>query len=409
MSQFSVVKNDSAPDQVYFDVTVTNFQSTNTIPPVFYFNEQRTMPFIGCPEDYYLSILRFTVETGTTPLFIPTIQPNQGNRDLTIYSVSLQFTDTSLPGNPTFVAQEFITWTPQDKSAELPPPPNATATGIQSNFNGYYNCYSYTWWLALVGRAFQDAFNNLDNQVTTAGGTLPTIHPPYINWDTSSSSATLFADVDGYDQNPLISADQIKIYMNAPLFNLFNSFPPLYLGYVTVLNGKNFEIVCANIGSTNLQTITPANGIDPPYQAICVYQEYSTVAQWSPVTAFVFMSNTLPIQSNQVSTPLVYNNGSQLQFGGNNSDIANIVTDLVSDTGQYRPNLVYTPTAQYRYITLYGNRPLFNLDLQIFFRLKTGELVPYRIASGESVTLKIAFIKKGSVTKDSAMLDKGVI
>lgn len=400
MSQFSIVKNDASPDQVYFDVTVTNFQSTTTGPPVFYYNEQRTMPFVSNPEEYYLSILRFTVETGTTPLFIPTIQIQQGNRDLTIYSVTLEYQDTTLPGSPTFVAQEYIIWTPQDKSAVPPPPPNLTATGIQSNFSGYYNCYSYTWWLALVGRAYQTAFASLDAQVTGAGGVLPTTYPPYLNWDTTSGSATLFADVAGYDQSPLITADQIGIYMNAPLFNLFNSFPSIYLGYVEVLQGKNFQLLVVNIGSTNLQPITPANG-DPPYTAICVYQEYSTIPQWSPVTAFVFTSNTLPIQSNQVSTPLVYNNGSQLQFGGNNSDIANIITDLVSDGGQYRPNLVYHPTAQYRYVTLYGNRPLFNLDLQIFFRLKTGELVPFRIGSGESVTIKIAFIKKASVGKDA--------
>jgi hypothetical protein len=53
-------------------------------------------------------------------------------------------------------------------------------------------------------------------------------------------------------------------------------------------------------------------------------------------------------------------------FAGNNSDIANIITDLVSETGAYRPALVYTPAAQYRLITLNGNRPLFNLDLTIF-------------------------------------------
>jgi hypothetical protein len=397
MSQLNVVKNQSSADQIYYDVTITNFQSTTTIPPVFYYNDQRTMPFVACPEDYYLSILRFTLETGTLPIFIPTIQPNQGNRNLTIYSVTLEYEYLGTP----YYAQEFIQWVPQDKSAEIPPPPNATATGIQVNTTGYYNCYSYQWWLSLVAEAFIVAFANLDAQVTGAGGVLPTTYPPYINWDTTSASATLYADVAGYDQNPNILIEQIGIYMNAPLFNLFNSFPSIYLGYVSVLAGKNFQIVVVNIGSTNLQVVTPANG-DPPWTAICVYQEYSTIAQWTPITAMVFTSNTLPIQPNQVSTPLVYNNGSQLQFGGNNSDIANIITDLVSTDGQYRPNLVYLPQAQYRYITLYGNRPLFNLDLQIFYRLKTGELVPFRIGSGESVTIKIAFIKKGSVTADQS-------
>jgi hypothetical protein len=116
----------------------------------------------------------------------------------------------------------------------------------------------------------------------------------------------------------------------------------------------------------------------------------------TPITAVVFTSNTLPIQPSQVSTPIVYNEGGLYSLGGNNSDIANIITDLVSDTGSYRPNLVYVPQAEYRLITLYGNQPLFNLDIQIFYRLKTGQLIPFRIASGQSVTLKLAFLKKPS-------------
>ena len=67
---------------------------------------------------------------------------------------------------------------------------------------------------------------------------------------------------------------------------------------------------------------------------------------------------------------------------------------MVSDNGQYRPNVVYEPRAEYRLVTLYGNRPLNNVDLSIFWRSKTGELIPYRINSGEAVTIKLAFLKK---------------
>jgi len=38
MSQLNPIKNESSPDQVYFDITVSNFQSTTTTPPVFFFN-----------------------------------------------------------------------------------------------------------------------------------------------------------------------------------------------------------------------------------------------------------------------------------------------------------------------------------------------------------------------------------
>jgi hypothetical protein len=128
-----------------------------------------------------------------------------------------------------------------------------------------------------------------------------------------------------------------------------------------------------------------------------IYQEYPTIENWSPILAIVFVSNTLPIEPNNVSTPVVYNNNNQIVLGGNNADTANIITDLVSDTGNYRPALVYLPSSQYRYITLYGNRPLYNLDLSIFYRIKTGQLIPFTLNSGGSVTVKFAFIKKTSV------------
>jgi hypothetical protein len=399
MSHFKFVKNDSNPDQIYYYVTVTNFQSTNTNPPVFYYNEQRTLPFISVPEDYYLSILRFTVDTGTIPVFIPSIQPNQGDRNLTIYSVSLSYFLAST--GVTYVAQIFLDWTPQDLSAPAPVPPNQSQTGTQVNDTGYYNCYSYTYFLAIVGRAFEQAFASLNAQVTTALGVLPSANPPYIDWDTTSSSGTLFADVEGYDTNPVSLIEPIKIYMNAPLFSLFESFPARYLGYEATsinLQGRNFQLLPFNKGSTNLQIITPANG-DPVWTAICLYQECSTTSAWTPIQSLVFISNTLPINPNQVSTPLIFNNGTQISLGGNNAGIANIITDLTSDTGSYRPNLVYLPQAQYRYVSMFGNRPLYNIDLEIYYRLRTGQLIPFRLQSGGTVTIKIAFIKKDTCGK----------
>ena len=79
---------------------------------------------------------------------------------------------------------------------------------------------------------------------------------------------------------------------------------------------------------------------------------------------------------------------------GNDSATSNIITDIVSPTGLYRPNLVYNPTAEYRRISLVGNQPLTNIDLQIYYRLRTGHLIPFTLGSGGSVTMKIAFLKK---------------
>ena len=220
----------------------------------------------------------------------------------------------------------------------------------------------------------------------------------------------MYADNDVFATNRYVGAGQtqpFKIYMNAPLFGLYPTLPVKYLGYENVLLGKNFLFEPRNAGSGgNVVKLTPypvpTLPIPPTYYASIIYQDSSTVANFSPIVAIVFTSNTLPIQPNQVSTPLVFNNNQQVVLGGNNSDFANILTDLVSDTGQYKPNIVYNPTSEYRLITLYGNRPLFNIDLNIFYRNKFGQLIPYRINSGEAVSIKVAFLKKEAYKSKAA-------
>ena len=407
MSQLNSFKNAASPDQIYFDITVSNLQSTITEPPIFYFNEQRTSPFVMNPEEYYLSILRFTVETGTLPVFIPSIQPNQADPNLTIYSLSLEWTDPATSILYTS-GETFLTFYPQDASKPVPPAPSTTSNGTQNNATGYYNIYNFTLLPLLVNAALQIAHQALDTAVVAGGAALPSGFAPVMTWDSSSDSATLYFDVAGYTQffasspYPVVPAGYapINLFFNAPLYGLFPSFPAEYLGYAPTLNGKNFLFRPFNFGGIDNGIITPFPVPTAPLPATWtstqIYQEYPTISNFSPIVGLVFTSNTLPIQPNEVSTPVVYNNAQQIVLGGNNSDFANVITDLVSGDGNYKPNLVYNPTSEYRLITLYGNRPLSNIDIQVFWRDKFGRLNPFRLASGEAITIKVAFLKKGS-------------
>lgn len=436
MSQLNLVKRDNAPDQVYFDVTISNFQNQNTQPPVFYYNEARTLPYINCPEDYYLSIVRFSVDTGTLPVWIPSIALNQNDPNRTIYHITLTYE----VGGTTYSSGAIpIIYIPQDKSVfPVPPPPSQTSNGLQMNDTGYYNVYSYQYISYLITETFKVALTALTNAVLAGSATMPTYkiyagtNPstglastytlpsdklcPIFQWDTSSDTASIFA-IPQYDLNPLINSttglsgnNPIKIFFNAPLFYLFGSFPSRIFGYSTLNGDENFQIAVVNEGGLNITTIIPPSydSISPsslaPYYPrplgipyIATVQETSTIGSLSPVTAIVFTSNTMPITPNQVSTPTVLSDNQDVGFQGNNANIANIITDLVSSSGAYRPSLVYEPSAQYRLVSLNGNRPLVNLDIQIFYRLRNSELVPFRLASGGTVTIKIAFLKKDSI------------
>jgi hypothetical protein len=65
-----------------------------------------------------------------------------------------------------------------------------------------------------------------------------------------------------------------------------------------------------------------------------------------------------------------------------------------NDDFSYKPNLLYNPSAEYRRISLTSNRPINNIDIQVFWRNKRGELKPFYVWSGGSASIKILFEKK---------------
>jgi hypothetical protein len=377
------------PNKLYYDITISNLAATNTPAPPLYFNETRNSPFVLDPESYYLSIVRFTLDTNTLPVIQPDIQPNQANRNLTNYSITLEWDNPVAPFQR-FVQQTFLIYVPQNQQANPPAPPSQTANGLQNNATGYYDVFNYQYFIFLVNQTFQNCFNALNAQVVGAGLVLPSIYAPVMSWDTQQNIALLSADNAGYNDGV---ANYIKIYFNPPLYNLFISFPFIIESQDVVPNGKNFRVIMSGFGGANLVPYPP---VAPLYTALQIVQEYSTLALWTPITSIVFTSNTLPIVANQVSAPLLFFNGQKFQSGGNNSNIAQVITDFVASEGIYKPNLVYTPTAEYRLVSLVGNTPLYNLDIEVFYRNRTGELIPFRLGSGNTATIKILFTRIGS-------------
>ena len=97
-----------------------------------------------------------------------------------------------------------------------------------------------------------------------------------------------------------------------------------------------------------------------------------------------------------MTTPLLYVDGQvQLSSIGNNNNISNVLTDFSADS-PLRPYIYYVPTAEFRMISLVGNRPLNNIDVGVFYKTRTGDLVPFRLGSGGSASLKLLFRRKGT-------------
>lgn len=392
MSQLSLFKKANNPDMIYYDIIATNFQSTTTNEPQLRFNESRTNPIIPNAGDYYLSIVRFSLDTYNLPNFICEIQPNQGNIDLSIYSITLEYDDGI--GGITPSTQQFINWIPQNRNERPPIPPNQTSTGFQE-FNEYYYAYHFQYFLALMNTTFQNALTSL---ITNTGGVLSPINlanAPIITWDVTSSKAIVQAETQFYENSNLA---KIKIYLNPPLFALFNSFVALDFGTgPSVSLGRNYQLVIEDF--TGVNTILLPTNAPPANQRIYtqIFQEFSTIDTWTPISSIVFTSNTMPIISNQLSAPLLFNNGQTSNGLGNNSNFAQIITDLVTNQQVFKPNILYAPSAEYRRIDMTGNMPLNNIDINVYYRNKIGALVPFTLASGASASIKFLFERKDRV------------
>jgi hypothetical protein len=390
----------TTPSKIYYDINITNYVNLGNSPPPFVsFNESRSNPFLYDPEEYYLSILRFQLDTPSLPVFIPTITPFSSNANLTIYSVQLDWTNNA---GTLFTSGNFpVLWSPEFQVA-APPAPLNYADGIQNNSTGYYYTLSYQWFAELVNQTISQAFAALNVACQleptypyyNGGGVIPppltTLPKPLIKFVANTGLFTIEFPASGYSYDTTILAGTalfpIKLTMNAPLYQLFSSFPSV----VSFPNSNSNLITLQTDNLTNIEY-----KVVGPTTLIVVTQEYSTIALWSPVTGITFTSNTLPIIPNQISSPIVYANGIQFPFS-NTSNFQQIVTDFVSDNGIYKPSIVYQPTAEYRLIELLGNTPLSNLDINVFWKDRLGRFNPFTLTSGSSATIKILFTKKGS-------------
>ena len=88
------------------------------------------------------------------------------------------------------------------------------------------------------------------------------------------------------------------------------------------------------------------------------------------------------------------------------ADFALVITDLQTNQQGYKPNLLYTPTAEYRRLDMTGNLGLTNIDIRVFWRAKTGQLVPMKLASGVTTSIKLLFQKKLLAEKQQLQLQQ---
>jgi len=429
----------ATPCHLYYDLEVANqsLSDTSAPPSELSFTEVRASAVLANPNEYFMSIVRFSVDTaGSLPVFLPQIDLAQpaGAADfpnVTIYSLSFNYTDASVPAlvAPGITATRNIIYKPHSTQAGIQSrpefkPPVAPLT-IDKATTNYYWVQSFYWWVNMVNETLANAWADLITAVNAAApGTFPLppgpptpstyLNPPYMTWDSETNKATLWLPEalfnQGYDWDPATTANPAKctLSFNAPLHILFSSFEYVFNSYNPP---QAFIIRCydrRNVGysaASNLQATAPL--YKPPNAALlspnwdggglAMEQLYSTGPTMCPVTSLLFTTSLLPVLPSLIGLPRIFIGASTASQQQSNNNIQNQITDLevpLTRGDEYLPNVLYSPVAEYRLLDLQSNAPLQAIQISVFWKDIFGQTHPFYLQNGCGATLKVMFRKK---------------
>lgn len=423
---------NSNPFHIYYDINMINNDTTGNLNSVpLRFQETRNQVILQNPSEYFMSVVRFSLDTASLPLLIPEVDTLNGNTNANTLVYQFAYGKYGQDAG----ANVFnVTFRPQDLTAQVP---TVSFTNVS---NPYYYIYNY--------QAFIDMIN--DSLLVNIGNTNRT--PQFVfNKETNKASiyfpqASLASPTWG-GQYSSFNTSPYFLYMNAPLFQLFSSFNAEYCGQLpnngspstvttnygwyrltvpnvnnTVFSGGSTSNINNIMGFNNIDTSTAKNGVlqgNEPYVDAFNYfsflntsyytsqtsppiwtvlsQDYPTTPLWSPVTSIVFTTGMMPICSELTGIPVVYGTGAVNFNQGDNANFVSILTDIevpLIRGDEFKPQIFYEPKAEYRLIDLQSNNPVNSIEINVFWRDQFGNLHQFYLDTGCNATLKIMFRKK---------------
>lgn len=404
MQQNKSIELKDGNDIIYYNIEMTGKSDSISTPAVFI--EERTQNILDNASDYYMSVVRFSIDGSLIPIFVcPVIENPSDSNDInyTPFIVTLRTATASYSQNVRYVPESNIT--------PLPNPPS-TQYG-QDNSTSYYYVYTYTRFIAMVNDAIQVAFENL----VIAEPAFSVTSAPYFTYDSVTRLITLHVNAvdtgsgSAYitpfiaQSNPLNPnvpppplnqqagepitippVDKIYFYMNEQLFSYFDALE----SFTYVDDPIKTQLFICREFFNNIENITfPIPIINYFYT-----QQYNISSTWNSLASIVFLTQSIPVQPEYIPNAAIVTNNGSFQT---TAKFRPIITDFVptlEEAGSTRSRFIYYPSGQFRLIDLQSQLPLRKIDISIYWQDQLGNLYPLYISYNESDTIKLMFIKK---------------
>src|SRR5579872_55561 len=93
-------------DNIYVNIAISaNLLNPNAIEIPAEYKVTKTIPILSKCDDYYLSVIRFSIPLNDVPLFIIPIVPNQANPNLTTFIIGITTGGIDFPQSVIYVSE----------------------------------------------------------------------------------------------------------------------------------------------------------------------------------------------------------------------------------------------------------------------------------------------------------------
>jgi hypothetical protein len=374
--------DNSRDSHIYFNITLIN--NTGAANPAQY-AELRSDPLLINPEDYHMSIERFSIPTIMVPLDINSCFSTPG---------SSVFGNTKL-GNSVTIAYSgaysqvyFGTGSMgnfPDYTGSVPYPIGITQSS-QLSFNYYQS----------VCDIFNNSISSAETNMKSQRAMYNADFTPFFTYDNSQSIFRINTPRQ-YDVNLGSTAPQL--WVNNVAYLKINSIPAMANNQPIMPNptGCDYQIKCRNAGgpaSGNINGLTLLSIPNSLTGGVFITgnsnpQEFNNLANLNTMNTLQLLTNDIPV------TPQGINNQSAGTLSDQSALIFTNFGTITSQGSDIRNFANFFVQGERRLIDLQGNDPLRKLSFNLYWADSAQHLTQVYIPPYYSVDVLVLFIKKG--------------
>jgi hypothetical protein len=337
-----IIQVSNCEDTIYLNASIKG--DGEYIPLVY--NQNFTQSLVNKASDYYLSIIRFQLPSGSLPIWI--------YDDTVSYRITLDFNGATSSAD--------VLWQNQN--------PNTTAGDDKF-------LYSISPLVDMVNNACSRAYSGW------TGGPTGITGPPLCYYNNDNKQFAFIFQQGYRNLYDPTGATGVSVRLSNALARLFLSMPYQYDERQPDESLFRFQMVSDPIG-------TSTSSLPSPYNSSIYFQlkeTYSSFSTQNPVKSIIFQTN-MPIRYetfqsvSKTSSNLQINYGTLTDFAISELSIGETVLDVTYNA------------IRYRYSTFVSDLPLNNVNFSVIWTDQKGNIYPYRINNNTIANVKFAFIKR---------------